>query len=132
MLESGYFGPEDFAQKISTENVQVPAFVNEDDGVLTIKVPLSSEYSNETIEQTNKFAQILAEALALFAQKQHDYGRGNIAKFGEFGVLVRASDKLERLANLQGKEAKNESVEDTWKDIGNYGFIGLMAHRGEW
>jgi hypothetical protein len=32
--------------------------------------------------------------------KQLDYGSANIADFGEYGVLVRANDKVARLKNL--------------------------------
>ena len=58
--------------------------------------------------------------------KQHDYGHGNINDFGLLGVLVRANDKIARLKNLQGKEAKNESLRDTWLDLAGYSVIALM------
>lgn len=60
--------------------------------------------------------------------KQRDYGHGNILKFGLTGVVVRLSDKVERLKNLFGNEAApaNESVADTWLDIVGYCAIGMM------
>jgi len=66
--------------------------------------------------------------------KQRDYGPGNIADFGEFGVLVRVNDKVARLKNLlsQGQRPENESIDDTWKDIANYAVIALMVKRGYW
>ncbi len=69
----------------------------------------------------------------LLIEKQKDYGSGNILKFGERGVLVRASDKLERLINLleNDKEPKNERIEDTWMDLRNYAQIALMLRAGE-
>lgn len=86
----------------------------------------------ETFEQMT--LHISREISKILAQKQRDYGRGNIDAFGELGVLVRASDKLERLKNLLMKDAKpsNESLEDTWLDWIGYGFIGLAVHRGWW
>lgn len=68
----------------------------------------------------------------LMINKQKDYGPGNILSFGEFGVLVRVNDKIERLKNLfkSRKEPKNESIEDTWEDIANYAIISLMLRRG--
>lgn len=51
-------------------------------------------------EQTKKFIALFLDHIQLFDKKQLDYGRENIAKFGEQGVLVRTSDKLERLINL--------------------------------
>lgn len=60
--------------------------------------------------------------------KQHDYGTDNIAKFGHTGLQVRLHDKVARLANLvsKGSAAKNESLEDTWRDIVGYSIVGLM------
>ena len=75
---------------------------------------------------------ILAELRELMISKQKDYGPGNIMSFGEYGVLVRVNDKVERLKNLHksGREPNNESIDDTWKDIANYGIISLMVRRG--
>lgn len=76
--------------------------------------------------------QIMTELKELMISKQKDYGPGNIMSFGEFGVLVRANDKMERLKNLLTKkrDPSNESIEDTWKDLANYGIIALMVRRG--
>lgn len=74
------------------------------------------------------------ENFTLFIRKQLDYGPGNIAKSGEHGVVIRTDDKLERLKNLLFKhqEAKNESREDSWRDVANYGTIGLLCFQGKW
>lgn len=74
------------------------------------------------------------DALEVFIHKQYDYGPGNIAGFGEVGVLIRLNDKIERLKNLMlnNKEINNESVYDTWLDIANYGLIGLMCKENLW
>ena len=74
-----------------------------------------------------KIASDLAE---LCISKQRDYGKGNILGFGEFGVLVRLNDKVERLKNLIGKDPLNESVEDTWRDVAGYAIISLMLIEG--
>lgn len=83
----------------------------------------------------------------LLDRKQQDYGSQNIARHGEYGVLVRCDDKTARLANLlknrktmvlsdDPKECEpapvNESVLDSWLDLANYGIIGAMCHRKEW
>jgi hypothetical protein len=65
---------------------------------------------------------------ALLASKQHDYGHGNITAFGLKGVLVRLSDKVERLINLKSKEARNESTLDTLRDVVGYCVIALMLN----
>lgn len=69
----------------------------------------------------------------LLVDKQRDYGPKNITMFGEFGVLVRANDKLQRLINLiqNNKEPKNEAIEDTWADLRNYSQIALMVRNND-
>jgi len=80
------------------------------------------------------FATVLLHGLRVFKEKQYDYGPGNVAGFGDVGIAIRLNDKLERLKNLMFKATnpKNESIEDTWIDIGNYGFIGLMCKTDKW
>lgn len=77
---------------------------------------------------------IALENIKVLDSKQCDYGSGNISAFGEYGVLVRVTDKHARLKNLltNGGEPKNESVMDTWLDIGNYAIIAMLCRRGEW
>lgn len=79
------------------------------------------------------FRAIFDEAYDLMLRKQRDYGNGNIETFGTAGVLVRLADKFARLRNLTSKgqePATDESLEDTWLDIINYGLIGLCLQRG--
>ena len=70
------------------------------------------------------------EMCNLLISKQHDYGHNNITAFGLKGVLVRLSDKIERLNNLKNKKskAKNESLLDTLRDIVGYCVIALMLN----
>lgn len=72
------------------------------------------------------------ELLRLLASKQRDYGHGNILKFGRLGIVVRLSDKLERLKNLtaKGVSPANESIADTLHDIVGYSVIALMLLDG--
>lgn len=81
----------------------------------------------------------LVEVLRLavvFDNKQKDYGSQNIAKFGEKGVLVRVTDKIERLKNLlwekEGAAPANEALADTWDDIHVYACIGRLCHDDKW
>ena len=85
-------------------------------------------------EQTKVIISTMLSDIQLFDKKQHDYGPGNIAKFGEFGVLVRTNDKLERLINLnkRGDSPANESVMDTWQDLSVYGAIARVVKQGQW
>jgi predicted DNA-binding protein (UPF0251 family) len=62
----------------------------------------------------------------LLGRKQNDYGHGNIEKFGHFGILVRLSDKIERLRNLKKRQAQAEPYEDALVDIVGYCVVALM------
>ena len=77
-------------------------------------------------------AQVIAdEVVELLAKKQMDYGQRNILDFGEFGVLVRANDKVARLKTLLAKDSDGqfESITDTWTDLAGYAIIALMLRR---
>ena len=74
----------------------------------------------------------------LLARKQHDYGHKNITRFGLKGIVVRLTDKYERLTNLQftkdfledgGAVAPlvNETIADTLHDIIGYCVVALMV-----
>lgn len=86
------------------------------------------------VDLERSFLDELEAIYKMFCKKQRDYGRGNIAKFGELGVAVRVNDKVERLANLikKGRSPMNESTLDTWQDIGCYALIALMCKKGSW
>ena len=80
---------------------------------------------------------IYDELLAILVKKQIDYGPYNIwhAPGGATnGLMVRISDKLERLKNLIYRkiEPNHESIEDSFVDLANYAIIALMVERGVW
>ena len=80
----------------------------------------------------------------LLRAKQADYGPGNIMAFRHIGLMVRLSDKIERLKNLMQKSGvvlgddgfdnsdniRFESIRDTYMDIAGYGVIGMMLLGG--
>jgi hypothetical protein len=74
----------------------------------------------------------------LLIKKHRDYGPKNISNspYGATqGLVVRMWDKIARIVNLtkQGNTtAENEPLEDSFKDIANYGIIGLLVLRGKW
>lgn len=82
--------------------------------------------------------EVMDEIGNLLITKQLDYGPGNVnnAHGGPInGLLVRIGDKFERLKNLMKKDGikpQHESIEDSFKDLANYGVIGLMVQRGVW
>lgn len=82
-----------------------------------------------------EFLIIALENAVLMDRKQRDYGSKNISGYGMFGVVVRMSDKFERIKNLfnnKRKKAVNESIRDSLKDISNYAIIALMIESGKW
>ncbi len=86
-----------------------------------------------TEEITVEFIKVTLSDISLFDRKQHDYGSANISEFGEYGVLVRSNDKIARLKNLLRRDnAKNESVEDSWRDLSIYGIIARLCRSGKW
>jgi len=74
--------------------------------------------------------------LQVFDKKQKDYGPKNISgnPCPELAVAIRANDKVQRLMNLlyNKQEPNNESVEDAWSDLANYGLIGQLLHAKDW
>jgi hypothetical protein len=93
---------------------------------------LRSELVDPSIIDTTTFdGACVKEAIniaTIVVKKQRDYGPANITAFGIEGVMIRLSDKINRLINLihHKKDPENESVEDTFIDIAGYAVIGLM------
>jgi hypothetical protein len=92
---------------------------------------------NVILEFEEDAQKIYDELLAILVKKQIDYGPLNVwnAPGGATnGLMVRMSDKLERLKNLIYKNIKpnNESLEDSFVDLANYAVISLMVQRGVW
>ena len=90
---------------------------------------------------SNAFAQevnsIMSELADLLISKHSDYGPKNISASpgGPInGLRVRMHDKMARINNLvdNGRDAKFESLEDSFKDLANYAVIGLMVLRDKW
>ena len=81
------------------------------------------------------FLRIVLENAKLMDNKQKDYGPKNISGFGTLGVVVRMSDKFERIKNLfelRRKKAVNESIVDSFRDISNYAVIAIMVEKKVW
>jgi len=67
----------------------------------------------------------------MFGVKDHDYNSSGIDvldyyPYGVMSALTEINRKVLRLMSLygQGLKPKNESLEDSWKDLINYSFIG--------
>lgn len=95
----------------------------------------------------DEFLRIQKEQFELFAKKSLDYGIGNITlggnmdkeedlNFSIMGIWLRCNDKINRLKNLILKSKKpyveDESIEDSFKDMANYGVIAQILINGKW
>lgn len=81
--------------------------------------------------------EVMRELGDLLISKHRDYGPKNISQSpgGPLnGLRVRMHDKTARINNLvdKGLTAENEPLEDSFKDLANYGVIALLVLRGKW
>jgi hypothetical protein len=89
------------------------------------------------MDKVSMHREICEKLNEIYAAKNADYG-DSFAKLrnelGDWVILVRLSDKLERLKTLLGKreEARvNESIDDTLMDLANYCIMELIERRRE-
>ena len=83
-------------------------------------------------------ADVFHEAMDVLLGRHRDYGPGNIA--GGYpdpitALIVRCSDKLERLKNLNSKSSTDtygERARDSWIDLANYSLIACLVIDGAW
>lgn len=97
-------------------------------------------------EISAEYKKIINEQLEIFAKKTHGYGIRNVMLGGDFnnendrslaidGIVIRLSDKINRLINLKLKNKEdvvNESITDNFQDILNYAIIALIISRNKW
>ena len=87
-----------------------------------------------TMSDNSEFSETLGITLnylkELLEKKNRDYGSNNLLTFGDLGILVRLSDKLERLKNYvlrdQTFEIDDENLEDTLYDIAGYAIMWIV------
>jgi len=76
-----------------------------------------------------------ARAFELWARKQASYGPHNISRFKDLGIVVRMTDKIERLRQIYFEgyvPPKDETARDTFMDCCNYAMMGVLCLDGEW
>lgn len=110
-------------------------------GVLNNIKGMISSPDTGTADGHPEYLRILDEMRALHIQKAADYGRGadpfaNVRASAEFGlpawvgVMVRAGDKMHRIKSyIVNGSLKNESLEDSLKDLAAYSLIALVLLR---
>lgn len=87
-------------------------------------------------DKITKHVKICQELNLTYKQKNHDYGDSfaKLRKEIPDAILVRIYDKYSRLKTLiQGAEqkVKDESIEDTLKDLANYCIMELVERRAD-
>lgn len=100
----------------------------------TVELVIDGSSGDVTLERD--MALLMSELFALWKRKQASYGAGNISYFGERGVIVRMWDKMQRLIRLVwhglGNPLDDETIDDTYMDIADYGLIAVLVRRGLW
>lgn len=85
-------------------------------------------------EFENNLRDAFDEMVTLLVAKRKSYGPANLVRFGPLGIVIRASDKIDRLSNLtrsaETASVDGDTVEDAWKDLVGYGVLGLLHQRG--
>jgi hypothetical protein len=73
---------------------------------------------------------VFAEMTDLLVAKRRSYGANNLTRFGGFGIVVRASDKIERLATMYRtnvtSNADGDTMTDAWRDLMGYAVLALL------
>ena len=80
----------------------------------------------------NEYIKLQNEIKKLSIKKNHDYGSNSLISFGNFGIMIRLSDKMDRLKSFYttGKlKVSDEKIEDTLKDIINYAMYMILQER---
>jgi hypothetical protein len=80
-----------------------------------------------------RFREIQAENAAVCEKKNKAYGDKNITRFGALGLVVRMTDKMERLINVVMNDpslAGDELAKETAADMANYAVMLQMVEDG--
>lgn len=102
------------------------------EGIKDIKTEnIKNDPVNPFMEEYKK---IVTETMELCIAKNKDYGssvQDTYERFGDASYLVRITDKYNRICSLLDKEAevKDESIDDTIRDMANYCFLWLASRR---
>lgn len=95
---------------------------------------------------TERFKKLQAEQYILFCSKQKDYGSQNISvgtklendeevQMSLYGIWFRMHDKIQRAKNLimtSESAVENESLEDAFLDLSNYGIMATLVKEKIW
>lgn len=99
------------------------------DKIKEVNVDNENDPVNPFMEEYEK---IVTETMELCIKKNKDYGssvQDTYERFGDVSYLVRITDKYNRICSLLDKKAevKDESIDDTIRDMANYCFLWLAS-----
>ena len=99
------------------------------DKIKEVNVDNENDPVNQFMEEYEK---IVTETMELCIKKNKDYGssvQDTYERFGDVSYLVRITDKYNRICSLLDKKAevKDESIDDTIRDMANYCFLWLAS-----
>lgn len=84
------------------------------------------------MDKTEKHLEICRELNTIYTAKNKDYGDSFGKSYKEYGLTmacIRLEDKLNRLKALTKNgqaQVKDESIEDTLKDLANYAIMTVI------
>lgn len=101
--------------------------MNNENDVFVFNISLPTSLVTEEVKD---FEQICANMLLLYAKKNHDYGNSfkkGMDTIGSAYGIGRLYDKMNRIITLMNNKAeiKDESIEDTLKDLACYSIMTL-------
>ena len=119
---------------------------NGNDGYHYEKLDDAISFIEKNLPMTSKmFQDIQFNQWQLFCKKQKDYGPGNISvgtnletdeevKLALMGLWFKMNDKIQRLKQLviHNQEPENESLMDSFMDLGNYALIAQLVKKQVW
>ena len=86
-------------------------------------------------KQYEAFLVNMDQLATLHVIKSQAYGAKAIGRFGLHGIVVRMSDKIERLITLSTNPhttTDDESIDDTLRDLAGYAINALILRQGKW
>lgn len=91
----------------------------------------SEVVSNDLKDKPTKHKELCEKLNEIYTIKNHDYGDSfaeTYKKLGIISAITRITDKVNRLQSLCTKEqkVKDESIEDTLRDLANYALMTLI------
>ena len=100
------------------------------EGIELVKITVPKEDAYLVDEHVMTFADIVGKMTTLYAKKNHDYGNSFEKGMDTIGMaygIGRLYDKMNRIITLTKTEAevKEESIEDTLKDLACYTVMTL-------